>query len=166
MIASKVGSVARAPGRACSTRRIASASSGGFRFPLSGTAHSLARLGEDAGAVPSVATSAERYDSSKRIWVVPVIVPELELVDVERHVGATHLVIGADHAALEHRPKAFDRICVNDNAHILALGVANDGMGVLVFHVAVARPFVGHDQFNLVADRLTDKALENLCAYR
>src|SRR5258708_5225659 len=78
-----------------------------FGLPLSsgffaGTAPSLlALLGSpSAEAVPSGATSATRYEQSKRIFLVPRVVAELELVDVERHIGVAHLVESADDPAL------------------------------------------------------------------
>src|SRR5579884_819292 len=138
MILSKVGSVARAPGRTCSTRRICSASIGGFGFRLSGIAPSLsARLGGLAEAVPSAATSATRYDLPEGIGIVPVVVPELKFIDVERHVGAADVVEIADDPALEHRPEAFNRVRVHDTADVLALGVAHDRVREFFADVAV-----------------------------
>jgi hypothetical protein len=164
MIASKVGSVARAPGRSCSTRRTASVSFGGFRF-RSGIAPSLvARLGSVAEAEPSAATSAARYDFSESVFVLPVVVTPLKFVDVKRHVSAADVVEIANDAALEHRPETFNRVRVNDTTHVFALGVTNDGVRELEFEIAVARPFIGHDQANLVADCVEDEALQHLSA--
>src|SRR5277367_5229919 len=104
MMASKVGSVARAPGRSCSTRRTASSSLCGFG--LFGIAPSLsAWLAPLAEAVSSAATSATRYYCSECVEIVSVIVPELELVGVERHVSAADVVKITDDSALEHRPE-------------------------------------------------------------
>ena len=86
MMSSKVGSVALAPGRAFSTRRITSLSWG---FGLGGTLPlSSMRPGVWWAEVePSVTTSATRYDQPESIGVVPVVMPELKLVNVQRHIG-------------------------------------------------------------------------------
>lgn len=164
MMASNVGSVARAPGRACSTRRTVSASLGGFG--LFGIASSLssARLAPPAEAVSSAATSAARYDFSEGVFVIAVVVPPLELVDIERHVSAADVMEIADDAALEHRPETLNRVRVNDAAHVFALGMANDRVREFVLEVPIARPFIGYDQVNFFADRVADEALQHFGA--
>jgi hypothetical protein len=42
----------------------------------------------------------------KDVPVVPIVVAELELGDIQRHVLGTHLMKRAHYAALEDRPKA------------------------------------------------------------
>src|SRR5437763_750837 len=81
----------------------------------------LARLGACAEAVPSVATSAARYELSERIFLALHLVPKLEFVDVQRQIGLGNLVEGADDAALQQAPKAFNRLRV-DRADNVLLG--------------------------------------------
>jgi hypothetical protein len=45
-----------------------------------------------AEAEPSVTTSATRYDLSESVGIAPLVMPELELVEVKRHIGVGHLV--------------------------------------------------------------------------
>src|ERR1700674_3959345 len=40
----------------------------------------------------------------------------------------THLVEGADHAALEDRPKTLDRVCTDCADNVLTFGVVNGGV--------------------------------------
>ncbi len=100
MIASKLGLVALAPGRAFSTRRTTSLSCGlglGGTLPLPSM-----RLGVWlAEAEPSETASAIRYDDIEETRTAARIVAELEFVDIKRHIGVGHLVIGANNASLE-----------------------------------------------------------------
>lgn len=49
---------------------------------------------------------------AENVVVLPVVVSEVEFCDVERQIFRTDLVIGADHAALQQRPEAFDGVGV------------------------------------------------------
>ena len=71
------------------------------------------RLWRFPEAPASPRASASCYGSSENVRVVPVVVAELELGDVERHVLPAHLVESADGAALEDRPEAFDGVGVD-----------------------------------------------------
>jgi hypothetical protein len=46
------------------------------------------------------------------VRVLPIVVAELELGNIERHIFAAHFVERTDHATLENRPEAFDGLCV------------------------------------------------------
>ena len=159
MMASKVGSVVLAPGRAFSTRRTTSLSCG---FGLGGIPTSLSSLLGvcSAEAEPSVTTSAARYDQVKGVLVVPVVMPELEFIDVERHVGIRHLVMGADDPALNQRPEAFDGVGVHRADNVLVVRVADDFVRIFAGESLVANPFVRNQQAHLVGDDLPDEALE------
>jgi hypothetical protein len=63
--------------------------------------------------------------SSKNVCILAIVVAELELGNVERHVLGAHLVERAHHAALEDRPEAFDGLCMNRADNILSLGMIN-----------------------------------------
>ena len=45
--------------------------------------------------------STRTYCSAKYVWIHPVVVPELELINVEGHVLAAHLMKRPDDATLE-----------------------------------------------------------------
>jgi hypothetical protein len=53
------------------------------------------------------------------VLVFPIVVPELELGDIERHVLGADLVECADNTALEDRPEAFNRVGVDRADYIL-----------------------------------------------
>src|SRR5438270_7526690 len=163
MMCSKARSSVREPGRVPAGFRSGLPLSAGF---FSDTPPSLsAWLDKGTEAVPSGATSATRYDFTERVFAVPHIVAELKFVDVKRHVGFRHLVIGADDAALEQAPKAFNRVGVDHAVDVLASGMPNDRMRELEFDVAVARPFVRHDQFDLIGDGLAHEAGQDIGAH-
>lgn len=113
-----------------------------------------------AEAEPSVTTSATRYEQIDEIGIAARIVPELEFVDVEWHVGIRQLVISADHPALEQRPEAFDVLSVNRTDDVLSFGVVNGFMWVLRSEAAIADPLVGREQTYLFRDDFAHKALE------
>ena len=159
IIASNVGSIAFAPGRAFSTRRMTSLSCG---FGLGGIATSPSSLPGvwPPEAEPSVTTSAARYDQIEGVGIAPVVVPELEFIDVEWHVSFRHLVIGADDPALNQRPEAFDALGVNRADNVLIVSVADDFMRVFARETAIADPFVSDQQAHLVGDNLAHEAFE------
>ena len=70
-------------------------------------------------------TSASSNSASENVFIVPVVVPELELSDVERKIFGANLVERADHAALHQRPEAFDRVGVDHADHVLIGRMAN-----------------------------------------
>jgi hypothetical protein len=66
---------------------------------------------------------ASRNRRSKDVRILSIVVAELKFRDIQRHVFGTHLVECAHHTALEDRPKALNRLCVNRTDDVLALGV-------------------------------------------
>ena len=56
----------------------------------------------------------------------------------------------ANNAALEDRPKAFNRVGMNRANNILALGVINGSEWICLFQPLVSAPIVGREQANLV----------------
>jgi hypothetical protein len=113
-----------------------------------------------AGAVPSGATSATRYELPERIFGAARVVAKLEFADVQRQVSFTGLVERTDDVALQQRPEAFDVLRVNRADNILPLGVIDDFVGVSRGQAAIANPLVGDKQGHLVGDGLPDKRLE------
>jgi len=71
--------------------------------------------------MPTTAPAQERFAvasasldrRSEDIRVRPIIITELELRNIERHIFAAHFVERADDAALEDRPEAFNRVRVD-----------------------------------------------------
>jgi hypothetical protein len=53
------------------------------------------------------------YRRFENVRILPVVIAELELGNIERHIFPAHFVERADHAALENRPEALDGLGVN-----------------------------------------------------
>jgi hypothetical protein len=75
-----------------------------------------------------VSTSFNRR--SENVRVLAVVIAELELGDIERHIFSAHFVESADHAALEDRPKSFDGLGVDCSDDVLPFGVIDDGVRI------------------------------------
>ena len=60
-----------------------------------------------------VATSHVPNRRAENIVVMAIIVPELELRNIEREIFAADLVIATDDAALEDAPETFNRVGVH-----------------------------------------------------
>jgi hypothetical protein len=73
--------------------------------------------------------------SSEDVGIEPIVVAELKLRDVERHIFGRHLVERADHAALEDRPETLNRIRMNGAKNTLPGVEIND---IVLFHVFAA----------------------------
>jgi hypothetical protein len=76
---------------------------GRVRWPLSSLAET----------VTSDHASAACYRGTENIGIVAVVVAELKLRDVQRHIFGADFVEGADNATLQNRPKAFDGVGVD-----------------------------------------------------
>jgi hypothetical protein len=100
--------------------------------------------------------SAACYRLLKHVRIHPVIVTELKLRDVERHVFCAHFVERADHAAFEDRPEAFNRVRVNRADHVLLYLVAH-GFERIFRQAVIDLMIVGREQANLVRNHFTHK---------
>ena len=159
MMVSKVGSVALAPGRAFSTRRMTSLSCG-FGFGGALMRPSIGLGVSEAEAEPSETTSAARYDLIEGVGIAPMIMPELEFVDIERHVGIGHLMVGANHASFQQRPETFDVLSVNRADDILSLSMINGLMRVGGAKTTIADPLIGREQADLLGYDLANEAFQ------
>ena len=86
---------------------------------------------------------------SEDIRVLPVIITELELGNIERHIFAAHFVERPDYAALEDRPEAFDGLSVNCADDILPSRMINSHVRVVLVERIVARILIGAKQATL-----------------
>jgi hypothetical protein len=121
-----------------------------------------ALLGSCAEAEPSGATSATRYDGSKGVGIIPMVVPELEFVDVQRQVRSADLMETADDAALNQRPKAFDALSVDGTDHVLPLSVVDDFVRIFFAQPAIRRVLVCDQQADFFGYGLPNKCLQRL----
>jgi len=75
---------------------------------------------------------------SENVCVLPVIIAELELDNIERHIFPAHFVERADDAALENRPEAFNGLSMNRADDVLASRVVNGRVSVISVERIVA----------------------------
>lgn len=97
---------------------------------------------------------------SENILVEPIVIPELELRNVEWHVFAAYLVERTDDAALEDAPKAFNRLRMNSTDNVLSLGMVNSRVWEGFVEVLVANPLVCAEQANLVGNSFIHEAFQ------
>jgi hypothetical protein len=100
----------------------------------------------------------------KDMFVIPVIVPELKFRDVEWQILGADLVERADHATLEDRPKAFDRVCVDRADDILAGSMADNVVRIILVQPPIADPFIRDQEAYLLGYRAAHKRLEDIAA--
>jgi hypothetical protein len=98
---------------------------------------------------------------SENVGVETIVIPELKFRDVQRKVLFADLVEGADHAALNQRPKAFDGVCVDCADNVIALSVIDgDVLRKFLIQMLVANPLIGHEQADFVRDGFMHKAFQ------
>ena len=103
------------------------------------------------------ALSASPDRRSENVRVLPIVISELELGNVQRHIFAAHFVEGADHATLEDRPETLDGLSVNRADDVLTSGVINDAMRILAVKMPVTRILIGAKQAELYERRLRER---------
>jgi hypothetical protein len=97
------------------------------------------------------------YRRSKNIRVPPIIVAELELGNIQRHIFPTHFVERADHTALEDRPETFDGLGMDCADDILASRMINSRVWEIFIEVPVSGPLIGAKQADFVGDGFADE---------
>lgn len=109
-----------------------------------------------AETVTSDHASAASYRCLKHIGVEAVVVAELKLRDIQRHIFGRHFVERADHAALEDAPKAFNRVRVDRTDNVLLLVVLH-GLARIFDQPVVNLIVVSCQQANLVGNDFAHK---------
>jgi hypothetical protein len=110
-------------------------------------ANKYPREGCKSLAIALVSASANRR--SENVGIETVVISELKLRDVQRHIFGADFVECADHAALEDRPKAFNRVRV-DRADHIAVRCMVHGLVLVFGEVVIDRVFIGRQQADLV----------------
>jgi len=114
-----------------------------------------------AEAPASSVASASCYGSAKNVLVLAVVKAELKLIQIERQVFLTYVVIRADDSALQERPEILDIVRMDLSANVLLCPVI-DGFvatNVIGHSLAITRALIGRDQFNLVRDGFVNEAV-------
>ena len=94
---------------------------------------------------------------SEDVRILSIIIAELELGDIERHIFAAHFVECADHAALENRPEAFDGFGVNRADDILTSRMVNSRMWIVFIERIVAQILIRTKQANFMRNRFVNE---------
>jgi hypothetical protein len=116
----------------------------------------------DAEASASSDASASCYGLSEDVRVFAVIVTELKLIQVERQIFLTDIVVGADHATLEQRPKRFQIIGMYFAAHVLMRFVINMFVRECLREFLIASGFIRCNQADFVRHRIADEAAHSI----
>lgn len=102
--------------------------------------------------------SRSRHDGREHVVVLAVVVPEGELVEVERQVPRGDVMEVAHDAALDQRPEAVNGAGMDFTADVLTGRVIHEVMGPL----AAELKFIGRDQGDAIRDRLVHEAFQRL----
>ena len=106
-------------------------------------------------------TSAPFDRCPENVHILPVVVTELELGNIERHIFAAHFVERADYAAFENRPEAFDGLSVDRANDILTTCMVNSHVWIILIERIVARILIGAKQTDPVRHRFADERGES-----
>ncbi len=107
-------------------------------------------------------TTADRR--SEDVGIMPIVIPELKLRNIERQILFADFVECPDTSALNQRPKALDRIGVDRADNIFALGVVNNSVRIFFSEMFVTDPLIGNQQTNLVRNGFLREAFEGRSA--
>jgi hypothetical protein len=77
---------------------------------------------------------------------VAQVMAEAELRQIQRQIFLADVVIGADHAALEQRPEAFDAVRMDNAPDVLAPAMIDSLMMQAASHIVVSLVLVGRQQ--------------------
>lgn len=102
--------------------------------------------------------SAACYRRIKHVGIEAVVVPELKLRDVERHIFGAHLVERTNDAPLEDAPEAFNRIRMHRADNVLLAQVIDCFVVIMAEIVAVVGCRVRRQQADLVRNCLVDES--------
>jgi hypothetical protein len=109
-------------------------------------------------SLPRISTSLNRR--SENVVIEAVIIAELKLCDIQREVFCTDFVERTDDTALENAPKSFNRLGVNRADNVLALGMVNGRVGVVLVETLVANPLISAEQADFFGNGLVNERLK------
>jgi len=101
--------------------------------------------------------SAACYRRTKNIRVVPVVVAELKLRNVQRQILSADLVERAHDATLEQRPEAINRLRMDGTKDVFTRAVADNAMRILLADVVIAAVVIGREQADFVGNGLANE---------
>jgi hypothetical protein len=123
----------------------------------------LAYWMRDAEASTSSDASAQCYGVPEDIRVFAMVVAKLKLIQIQREIFLTDVMVGADNATLQERPERFAIVGMHLPAHVLMRFVIDMLMRERLMQLLVARSLICRDQRNLVRHRVADEPREGFC---
>jgi len=99
---------------------------------------------------------------SENIRVFPIIIAELELGNIERHIFPAHFVERADYTALEDRPEAFDGLSMDGANDILTPGMVYSGMWEVFAKALVTSPLISAEQADFVRNGFPNEGFQRV----
>lgn len=133
----------------------------GIQPPMANGAEHSSLHTSSEHAVP-VAYSAVCYHRREDVGVLPVVMTERELRQVQRQIGLADVVIGAHHATLEQAPKAVEVGRMDVPSHVFFAGMVHGLMRVFLMQLAVSRPFIGSHQGHAGINRFSHKLAQGM----
>src|SRR3990172_4799440 len=105
--------------------------------------------------------SAFCYSKPEDVRVASIVVPENELVQVERQISTAYIVVCAHNPALQQAPEVVDVAGVNSADHVLMSHVAYGSVPVSqAIQVTIAARIISGHEINLLADCLLNKTVK------
>jgi len=101
--------------------------------------------------------SAACYRSIENVRIVAVIVAKFELSHVQRQIFFADLVIAADDAAFDQRPKTLNRLRMHCADNVFLRAMADDAVGKIASQIAIAGMFVSGEQTDFVTILLREQ---------
>lgn len=108
----------------------------------------------------AVAYSAVCYHGREDVRILPVVMTERELRQVQRQIGFADVVIGAHHATLQQAPEAVQVRRVDVPAHIFTFRVVDALVRELTAQTGVACMVIGRDQRHPSIHRFADEVAQ------
>jgi hypothetical protein len=111
----------------------------------------------------SFSLSAHCYGTAENIFILPVVIPEFKLRDVQREIFLADFMKGSHDSALDEGPKAVNSGSVNVSADIFTGAMVHRLMVVsIIAETIISAPFVRSNKANLSRNNFTNEALQGL----
>ena len=98
--------------------------------------------------------------SSEYIRVLTIVIAELELGNIERHVFAAHFMERSNYTAFEDRPEALNGLSMYRTDDILPLGMINGSVREVFIKPPVPGPLIGAKQADFMRDGFANESVK------
>src|ERR1700730_4812622 len=106
--------------------------------------------------------SASLNCRSENVRVLPVVITELKLGNIEWHIFPAHFVERADNTALEDRPEALDGLRMDRADDVLASRMVNGSVWIIIVERIIAGILISAKQADLVRNGLAYECGESV----